>query len=148
MDGLLHNNMSIIPQSFFIFLRGADHPEAGGPSPRSGWPVGGAGEDCSVSTKTGPKFSPHLCIWVTVVGPLASMSLCFLFCKMGDKYLLAKVSASIENARHIADEINVNLKIIETYVAPPASRDLPQSKSSLKFSSRATSRETPFPESR
>ena len=101
MDGLLQN-LSTVPQSFFIFLRGADHPRAGGPSPRSGWPVGKAGEECSVPPRTEPKFRPHLCIWVTVACPITSVGLCFLFSKMGDKYLLANFSAYIENAGHIA----------------------------------------------
>lgn len=51
MDVLLQN-LSTVPQSFFIFLRGADRPEAGGPSPGSWWPVGGGGEDCLVSPRS------------------------------------------------------------------------------------------------
>lgn len=65
MDVLLQN-LSTAPESFFVFLRGAGHPESGGPSPRSGWPVGGAGEECSVPPRLRPEFNPYPCIQVTL----------------------------------------------------------------------------------
>ena len=50
-------NLSMASESFFIFCRGDDHSEAGGPSPGSGWPVRGAGKDYSVPPRLAPEAS-------------------------------------------------------------------------------------------